>query len=302
MYKILNKKQDSKELEIMIYSLIDPMNIEGFTISAKKVIDTIKNNADIEKITLRINSDGGDVFEAFAMYNYLKQHKAKKHVYIDGIAASAASLVAMSGDVVYMPENAMMMIHNPSSYVYGNADDMRDSAEVLDKITDNIVKIYVDKTGLTESEVKDMLNQESYLSAKECKEKGFCDEIISGVKNQADGELDAIINEATMIERKRIKDLDELMTPARAEIINRAKFETGESAKDIALELLKAESTAAKEIVQIEAKRADTEKLSRELDSVDTMGVNFQDVKPVDNQEAIIMDMAKKINTQRGYK
>lgn len=285
----------------MIYSLIDPMNIEGFSISAKSVIDTVKNNADIEKITLRINSDGGDVFEAFAMYNYLKQHKAKKHVYIDGIAASAASLVAMSGDVVYMPENTMMMIHNPSSYAYGNAEDMRDAAEVLDKITDNIVKIYVDKTGLSEREVKDMLDQESYLNAKECKEKGFCDEIISGVKNQA-GELDAVINEATMIERKRIKDLDELMTPARAEIINRAKFETGESAKDIALELLKAESTVAKEVERIEAENTNVKKVDRALDAKETDGLNFQDVKPSDNQEAIIMDMAKKINAQRGYK
>ena len=135
-------KSDS-EAEILLYDEIAGFNDEnwGF-INAKGLISKIKALGNIQNITLRINSVGGDVFEAQAMYSYLKSHPTNITVRVDGLAASAASLVAMAGNKVIMPSNALMMIHNPAGGVWGEAEDMRDTAEILAKIRDTIANVY----------------------------------------------------------------------------------------------------------------------------------------------------------------
>ena len=97
--------------------------------SFKKDLDAL---GDIDTLNIYINSPGGSVFEGQAIYSQLQRHKARKNVYVDGIAASIASVIAMAGDTVYMPKNAMMMIHNPWGVVVGNAEDMRKHADSLD--------------------------------------------------------------------------------------------------------------------------------------------------------------------------
>jgi ATP-dependent Clp protease protease subunit len=110
----------------------------------------------------------------------LKRHNAEKHVYVDGIAASIASLIAMAGDVVYMPANAMMMIHNPWGISMGNAHDMRKMADELDKIREAMIPAYLNKSGekLTEEGLVDLLDAESWLTAQECFDYGLCDELL----------------------------------------------------------------------------------------------------------------------------
>src|SRR4029078_2569862 len=98
------------------------------------------------QLTLRLNSPGGSVFDAVAIYNALKRHAGPVSVWIDGIAASAASYVAMAGDEVVMPENTSLMIHDPSGVVFGTAYDMRAMAEALDKIKGSLVAGYVAKS------------------------------------------------------------------------------------------------------------------------------------------------------------
>lgn len=289
MYKIQAQQDNNSEIEIFIYSVIDPYNIDGYTISAKKIIDTLKTHNDLTRINIRINSEGGEVFEAFSMYNYLKQHKAEKHVYIDGIAASGASIVAMAGDKIYMPANSMMMIHNPLTVAYGNADDMREQADILDKIADSMISIYSEKTGLNPEKIKELADAESYLNAKECKDLGLCDIIIESVQNKNQDKINALLDDAVKSERKRIQELDELMTPSRKSIIDEAKFITGKSAHDIALDLLRAENKEG-------------HLFDRNLDTKDFEGMNFQNMAMPDKNDELISNMAAKINTQRGYK
>lgn len=128
---------------------------------------------DISDLSIHINSGGGDVFAGFAIYNMLARHKAHKTVYIEGLAASIASLIAMAGDEIIMPENSMMMIHNAWAGIAGNADELRKMADELDKVDGILRMTYVNKTGLEEDEIKDMMANETWFTAYEALDKGF---------------------------------------------------------------------------------------------------------------------------------
>lgn len=144
--------------------------------SAKDFVTEIKDLGDVSKITLRINSNGGEVFDAQAMYSYLRTHKAYKTVRIDGLAASAASVLAMVGDKIIMPANALMMIHNPATIVWGEAEDMLKAADFLNKVRDVIATIYMSKTNLDYDKIVSMMDQETWMTADEALSLGFCDE------------------------------------------------------------------------------------------------------------------------------
>lgn len=133
---------------------------------------------DIEKINLYINSIGGSIFEAISICNQLKRHKAHVTVYVDGFAASAASVIAMAGDEIIMPKNTVMMIHNPIfSEVTGNAKELRKMADDLDKIAIMAVESYLAKAGdkLQKEALLKMLDEETYLTAEQCVEYGLAD-------------------------------------------------------------------------------------------------------------------------------
>ena len=170
------------EAEILLYDVISDFDDDEWGVmSAKGLISKIKALGNIKNITLRINSIGGDVFEAQAMYNYLKSHPANITVRIDGLAASAASVVAMAGNKIIMPSNALMMIHHPAGGVWGEAEDMRGTAEILDKIRGTIANVYVAKTGLEREKVIAMMDAETWLDANEAHELKFCDEVEEGL-------------------------------------------------------------------------------------------------------------------------
>ncbi|MBR2209015.1 MAG: Clp protease ClpP [Synergistaceae bacterium] len=181
MWKITN--QSANEAEILLYDEIANFDDEewGYT-SAKGIINKIKALGNIQNFTLRINSVGGNIFEAQAMYSYLKSHPANITVRVDGIAASAASLVAMAGNKIIMPENALMMIHNPAGGCYGEAEDMREVAEILDKVRDTLANVYIAKTGLEREKVVAMMNDETWLTANEAHDLKFCDEVEKAVE------------------------------------------------------------------------------------------------------------------------
>lgn len=139
------------------------------------------NAMEGKEITVRINSGGGDVFVGHNIYNMLKQTNKHIKVVVNGLAASIASVIAMAGDTIEMPSNAMMMIHNPSTFQDGTAEDMRKSAEVLDKVAETIKNVYAARTGLSKEEISEMMDDETWLTAQEAKEKGFCDVITDEV-------------------------------------------------------------------------------------------------------------------------
>ncbi|MDY0475671.1 ATP-dependent Clp protease proteolytic subunit [Pasteurella multocida] len=166
--------------EISIYD-----EIGGWGISAKAFAKQLKDLGNVKKINLHIHSPGGSVFDGMAIFNLLNNHTAKKIVYIDGLAASMASVIAMVGDVVIMPENAMMMIHKPWGIQGGDAEDMRKYADLLDKIEETLISAYTKKTGKSAEELAEMLAEETWLNGKECVEHGFADQFVEPVKAMA---------------------------------------------------------------------------------------------------------------------
>lgn len=179
-YKIENK---ADRAEIWIYEEIGEDWWTGDGVTAKsfqKEISAIKAS----QIDLHINSPGGSVFDGITIYNLIKQHPATVTTYIDGIAASIASVIALAGDRVVMAENAIYMVHSPSGGVYGKASDMRAFADVLDKINGTMVGTYAGKTGKSDDEISAMLDAETWMDADEALEAGFIDEI-SGALDMA---------------------------------------------------------------------------------------------------------------------
>lgn len=128
-------------------------------------------------ITLRINSPGGDVFDGIAIYNSIQRHKATVTAYIDGIAASAASFIAMAADRVVMSPHSQMMIHEASGLCVGNASDMQQMADILAKSSDNIASIYAKRAGGTVEEWRARMQAETWLSDQEAVDLGLADAI-----------------------------------------------------------------------------------------------------------------------------
>jgi len=155
-------------------SIYDEIGMWGVT--AKDFIASFRA-IESNKITLEINSPGGSVFDALAMFNALKNSGKDITVVVMGIAASAASYIAMVGKKIIMPENTFMMVHNPMNGVWGNADDMREMADILDKIGASLTATYVARSGKTPEEIGALLSSDSYLTAAECKALGFADEV-----------------------------------------------------------------------------------------------------------------------------
>lgn len=164
--------------EITLYGSITG---EGwFSESSSKAFQAdLKDLGEVAEIDLYINSPGGDVFEGQAIHSMLQRHKAKINVYVDALAGSIASVIAMAGDTITMPSNSMMMIHNPYMGMIGNAAEFRKAAEDLDKITDSIVSTYLAKAGekIEESTLRDLLDNETWLTADEALQYGLADTV-----------------------------------------------------------------------------------------------------------------------------
>lgn len=129
-------------------------------------------------LTVWIDSFGGSVFAATGIYNALKEHTGRVNVKIDGKAMSAATIIAMAGEKIYMSPTAIMMIHNPLTEVYGYASDLRKTADILDEVKEAIMNAYVMKTGRSRNKISSMMDDEYYMSAKTAIKEGFADEIL----------------------------------------------------------------------------------------------------------------------------
>jgi ATP-dependent protease ClpP protease subunit len=169
--------------EIAIYD-----EIGAFGIPAKAFLDELKALGP-QDVTLRINSPGGSVFDGVAIYNALKRHDGRVTVRVDGLAASIASMIAMAGDEVVMPANAMLMLHDPSGLVMGTAADMRGMADALDKMKAGMVGAYRDKSGRDDAEIEALMHAETWLTADEAIDLGFADRIEEPVRMAAHFDL-----------------------------------------------------------------------------------------------------------------
>jgi ATP-dependent protease ClpP protease subunit len=165
--------QNSGELEILAYDDIGYNYWNDSGVTAKGIKFAIDSFPNATSISLRINSPGGDAFEGMTIYSLLRQQSKKVNVYIDGIAASAASIIAMAGDTITISNVGMMMVHNAWFFCEGNANHMRKCADTLDKVSTAIAQAYVDKTGKTADEIKAIMDEETWMGAQECVDAGF---------------------------------------------------------------------------------------------------------------------------------
>lgn len=166
--------------EIDIYGEIidESWRMSDTETSAPSFKDALKELKDVKQITVNINSGGGDVFSGVAIHNMLKSHKAHVTVKIDGLAASIASVIAMAGDKVIIPRNAMLMIHNAWTFAVGNASDLRKQAEDLEKVNSVVINSYLDKNpDIDEDKLRSLMDEETWLTAQEAKDLGLVDEI-----------------------------------------------------------------------------------------------------------------------------
>jgi ATP-dependent protease ClpP protease subunit len=171
--------------ELLVFDVIGNWEDMG-EVSAKAFArDLAKLPSSVKRLDIHINSPGGSLFEASAIYSRLADHRADKIVYVDGLAASAASIVAMVGHKIYIRANATMMVHLPSGLVMGNADDMRKMAGALDTVTESMINVYAKRTGLDRNEIRDLLAAETWFSPDQAIEKGFADEVRGVVKAAA---------------------------------------------------------------------------------------------------------------------
>lgn len=192
------KNKTATKAEIVIYGSIGP-DWFGESITAKNFSDELKKlDSTVNELEIRINSPGGDVFDGFTIYNRLKQHPAKKTVYIDGLAASIASIIALAGDEIIIGEGALYMVHLPWTFTGGNRNELDNTINRLLDIEEQMISVYSKRTGLSRAEVKKLLEDETWLDADQAIEYGFVD-------NKAEESLPiaaAVFDKATWINKK----------------------------------------------------------------------------------------------------
>lgn len=177
----------------------------------KKVQQAIENDED-DDIIVDVASNGGDVFAASEIYTMLKASGKKITVNIQGLAASAASVISMAGDNVRISPTAMIMIHKASVVGEGNADDFEHQSDVLNSIDESIASAYELKTGMSQSEILQLMAKETWLNAKDAIEKGFADEIMfSNDEDDAEEPLDFVASINSLPSKKAIDKFKNLM-------------------------------------------------------------------------------------------
>lgn len=181
----------SSKAEIFIYD-----EIGGFGVEANQFIQDIEALGEVEQIDLRISSPGGSIIEGNVIFNAIKRHPANVTVYIDGMAASMASVIAMAGDEVLMADNALLMIHNPWTVAIGDSEELRKEADLMDKMKSAIINAY-SRSNYSTEELEELMDATTWFTADEAMEAGLIDGTVEGLKAAASvKELSAIAAQA----------------------------------------------------------------------------------------------------------
>jgi ATP-dependent Clp protease protease subunit len=176
---VANKASDSAD--IYVYGVIGT-DWFGDGVSAKQVADDLKALGKVKTINLRINSEGGSVFEGKAMYSLFNEHSAKIIVHVDGLAASAASFLAMVGDEIEIAEGAFFMVHNAYMFAMGDARAMRQAADMLDTVNNTIIDVYAGRTKADRKQIVQWMDDETWMTGAEAVQNGFADRMVENLK------------------------------------------------------------------------------------------------------------------------
>ena len=170
----------SQMTEVMIYD-----EIGNFGVDAKSFINEIKQIPNDTSVLLRINSPGGSVIDGLAIYDAISRMPQKVTARIEGIAASMASVIALAADEVIMSENSLYMIHNVWGGEVGDSDDLRKAADLMDKMGERLINIYVSKTGQSEEQIRSWMDEETWFNSSEAQEAGFINLVEEPIKMAA---------------------------------------------------------------------------------------------------------------------
>ncbi len=205
------------EAELVLYDVID----RWYGISAEAIHDKLKEAGNVGRIRVRINSPGGSIIEGTAIYNLLRSHPARVSVTVDGLAASMASIVAMAGDEIEIGEGAYMMIHDPTGVTWGDAEEVRAFAELLDKMKGQLVGIYARRTKQSEQDVSQWMRDETWMTAAEAVQRGFADRAAPGLKMAAVAAFDL---------RNSFRHVPENLSPCLLEVSDMAESQSTQNA------------------------------------------------------------------------
>ncbi|MDQ7910250.1 Clp protease ClpP [Phytohabitans sp. ZYX-F-186] len=184
-YRITNAAKKNEPVEVFIYD-----RIGGWGVSARDFVMELRG-VKAQKIMLHINSPGGEVFDGVAIHAALVNHPAHVVAIVDGLAASAASFIAMAGDEIEVEKAGRLMIHDASGGCLGNAKDMREMADLLDSLSQTIAEIYADRAGGTVEEWREAMLAETWFTAAEAVEKGLADRVAGDDSDEPDNKLTA---------------------------------------------------------------------------------------------------------------
>ena len=236
------KKVDETVGELTLYGDISSTTWYGDEVTPQQFKDDLANLGDVKELKVYINSPGGDVFAGQAIYSQLRRHKAKVNVYIDGLAASIASVIAMAGDTVTMPKNAMMMIHSPWVMMAGNAADLRKMADDLEKIQISIEEAYKGKVSVDDDKLKELIAAETWLTAEECLEYGFCDVV------EKEKTIAASIEGGFLLLNGQRHDLSRYSNPPKMIMASPGNVPAGEDTQNLDARLLAAYAARVKQL------------------------------------------------------
>lgn len=198
--KVSNTADDNEEITENILTLNGPIAEESWWGDeiTPKLFKSELNGIDGD-LTVFVNSPGGDCFAASEIYNALKEHKGKITIKVDSLAASAASVIAMAGDVVLMSPVSMMMCHNPSMMLCGEVSEFEKGIDFLNEIKESIINAYQNKTGLSRAKISKMMDSETWMNAKSAFDLGFCDKIMYSDNDKLQSGTDFIFDKTSMV-------------------------------------------------------------------------------------------------------
>lgn len=336
--KFWNVKNDGNKSRIDLFGYVGGSKEWNYGFNEEDFLKEFRAIPEDNALEISINSFGGSVFTALSIYSLLKTHKGEVTIRIDGAAMSAATIISsVPNGKVIMPKGSIMMIHKVSSIADGNADDLREIADQLDKIEGNLLDIYAEKTGKSVEDIKPLVDAETYFTAQEAVDFGLADELddTKAVKNEMVGNavmmnglevsasyfkrapkglfnnagttaktnknkakedkpmdleklkaeypelVEAIRNEAKTEgveqERARIKAIEDVAMPGFENLVEKAKFESGMTAENLAMEIVKAQKAKAKETMK---KRVED---AADLNDVSNADDGIEGINPPEN-------------------
>ena len=248
----INAKHKEKYADVYLYD-----EIGSYGMSAKDFVNDMKE-LDGRDIYLHINCAGGEVFDGMAIYNTLKKYDGKVIAYIEGIAASMGSVIPLAADEIIMSENSLLMIHNAWGGIMGEAEDMRKTAQLLDKLSGEIANIHTKKTGLDLVTVQQMMDDETWFNAEEAFEYGFIDRVSDAIKVAASFDISKFKNKT---EKEIINQFNNQNSKTMTE-----ELKSWFSAKvDSIVNAVKADTKDETEVSEINVNLMDNEEVSNKL-------------------------------------